>query len=66
MTSFWVGVSGGMRFNLNFDVSDSDAYFERNFPMGSSEAIVIRNEVSQAFFFRFGVFLVPPKKWLND
>lgn len=62
---FWVGVSAGVRFNLNFDVSDSDVYFERNFLVGSEDDIVISNTISDAVFFRFGLFLVPPQKWMN-
>ena len=30
---FWVFASAGVRFNLNFDISDSDVFFERNSPL---------------------------------
>ncbi len=61
----WVYGSGGMRFNVNFDVSDSDAYFDRNVPIGTNDNLVISNHLSRSLFFRFGLFLVPPRSWLQ-
>jgi hypothetical protein len=60
---FWIGVSGGMRFNLSFDVSDSDLYFDRPVIAANRDHIVISNEVGISPFFRVGIFLVPPRSW---
>lgn len=61
----WLGLSGGMRWNINFDISDSDAYFERAFPIGSTDNLAITNSLSDAFFARIGIFIVAPRKWLE-
>ncbi len=63
---FWVSASGGYRWNINFDVSDSDAFFDRAFNLGNSDNLAISNTIGGAPFFRFGIFLVPPKKWLEE
>lgn len=61
----WVSVAAGIRYNINFDISDSDAYFERTFPIGNTDNLVIQNQVGLAGFMRFSVFIVPPRKWVN-
>lgn len=61
----WLGISGGYRININFDVSDSDAYFQRAFPIGNTNNLTISNSLGNALFFRFGLFLVPPRKWMD-
>lgn len=61
----WARISGGYRRNINFDISNSNVYFERNFPIGNMEHLVLSNSLSDAFFFRFGIFIVAPKKWLE-
>jgi hypothetical protein len=60
----WFGVSGGMQFNINFDLSDSDLFFNRN-PIGTSEHTVISNQLTPTPFVRLGLFLVPPRSWLD-
>ena len=61
----WTRISGGYRKNINFDVSNSDVFFRRNFPIGNTNHLVLTNSLSDALFFRFGIFIVPPKKWLE-
>ncbi|MEO0404905.1 MAG: hypothetical protein AAF193_08545, partial [Bacteroidota bacterium] len=61
----WLSFSGGFRWNFNFDVSNSDAYLDRTFPIGNTDNITISNKAGDALFFRIGMFIVPPKKWMN-
>jgi len=59
----WVAFSTGVQLNLNFDVSDSDLYFDRNLPIGNTDNLRISSNLSPSPFFRFGLFLVPPRNW---
>ncbi len=58
----WMSLNGGLRINMNFDVSDSDTYFDRAFQLINNNNLVISNTLSESLFFRFGLFLVAPKK----
>ena len=63
---FWISASGGYRWNINFDVSDSDTFFDRAFNLGNSANLAISNAIGGAPFFRFGIFIVPPNKWMEN
>ncbi|MFT5724222.1 MAG: hypothetical protein ACI9JN_001340 [Bacteroidia bacterium] len=58
----WFGVSTGMQFNINYDLSDSDLYFNR-VSNATSDHTVIANELTPTPFLRIGLFLVPPRGW---
>jgi hypothetical protein len=60
----WFGVSAGMRFNINFDISDSDNFFDRSL-LTSNDNIIIANNLAPSPFFRVGIYIVPPRKWLD-
>ena len=61
----WVSVTTGLRWNINFDVSDEYQYFERAIPVGNQDHILISNELDMAPVLKFGVFIVPPRKWMD-
>lgn len=60
----WLGISTGMRFNINFDVSDSDVFFD-GIPLGNTNHVIISNDLTPSPFFRIGLFLVAPRKWME-
>jgi len=55
---FWVTASAGLRSNLNFDVDREREIIARSEPF-------IDNQINDALFVRFGIFLVPPKAWME-
>ena len=54
----WVGAEGGWRYNIDFDLSDS-------FVLARS-GIVADNSLGDALLFNVGIFIVPPRKFLED
>ena len=61
----WLGISGGVNVNINFNIYDSANYFDRTLPVGNTDNLVIINDIPTSAFFRVGLFLVPPSKWLK-
>lgn len=55
----WFTVSAGVRFNINFDVSDQDDFINNRDPL-------IENDLAAAPMFRFGIFIVPPRKMMEN
>jgi hypothetical protein len=55
----WITVSAGCRANINFDLSNKGEFINRKSPY-------IENTLGPAFFYRAGVFIVPPKKWMKN
>lgn len=55
----WVTVSAGLRVNINFDLSDREDFINNRDPF-------IENELANATFFRFGLFIVPPRKMMKN
>jgi len=55
----WIGASLGYRQNLNFNVSNVDALQRR------PSDIVLESEVNGALLYSMGIFIVPPRKFLN-
>ncbi len=55
---FWITCSVGARTNLNFRLSQKNAFLERTTP-------VITNDLKDALLVKAGIFIVPPKKWMN-
>lgn len=55
----WFGFSAGYRFNINFDLSRQDEFVNNRDPF-------IDNRLGVAPFYKVGIFLVPPQKWLKD
>ncbi len=62
----WIGVSAGFRININFDISDSDNFFERTLPPGNTNNLVIMNDIPSSPFFRVSLFLVAPRNWMEE
>ncbi|WP_040496520.1 DUF6268 family outer membrane beta-barrel protein [Fulvivirga imtechensis] len=52
----WFGVEGGLRSNINFDLS-SDSSIRTD--------VVIENSLNQALVYNFSIFVVPPRKMLK-
>ncbi|MEO1049154.1 MAG: hypothetical protein AAFX87_00920 [Bacteroidota bacterium] len=52
----WFGVEGGMRKNINFDLTSS--------PRRNTD-IIIENQLNNAFLFSVSLFIVPPRKFLE-
>jgi hypothetical protein len=55
----WITASAGYRSNINFDLSNRDEFINNKTPY-------INNELGPAFFYRMGIFIVPPKKWMKN
>ena len=55
---FWASASVGYRVNLNFDLDREIEFVNR------SDAY-IDNTINNAMFVRIGVFLVPPRSWME-
>lgn len=62
---FWVHASAGLRYNLNFDLSNTDLFFEQPLLPVNPNNTYVSNDLSAGFFFRFGIFIVPPRKWMQ-
>lgn len=56
---FWVTLSAGVRANINFDLTENNAL------LGNEEPF-IDNQLQTAPLIRFGIFIVPPRKWMED
>ena len=52
----WFGIEGGLRSNINFDLSDS--------PRINSN-VLVDNNLGPAFVYNFSIFIVPPRKFLK-
>ncbi len=55
---FWVTCGVGARTNINFRLSEKNAFLERTTPL-------ITNQLKDALYIQAGIFLVPPRKWLE-
>ncbi len=56
---FWVTVSAGLRANINFNLTENNTLLGNEKPF-------IENQLNTAPLIRFGIFIVPPKKWMSD
>ncbi len=54
----WFTVSAGMRANFRFDLTESNTVINNDEPL-------VRNTLNQAPLIRFGIFIVPPKRFMN-
>jgi len=54
----WVFLAAGRQFNIDFDSS-------KNTTVQGNSSLRVTNDLTNAFLFEIGIFLVPPKKWLN-
>ena len=54
----WVSLAAGRQFNIDFDSS-------KNRTVKGNGSLRITNDLSSAFLFKIGIFLVAPKNWLN-
>ena len=54
----WVSLAAGRQFNIDFDSS-------KNRAAQGNGALRITNNLTNAFLFEVGIFLVTPKRWLN-
>ena len=52
----WFGVEGGLRSNINFDLSN-DARIRTD--------VVVENTLNKALVYNFSIFVVPPRKMLK-
>ncbi|MTI19801.1 hypothetical protein E1176_02080 [Fulvivirga sp. RKSG066] len=52
----WFSVEGGMRKNINFDLTDSQ---------NSNRNIIVGNNLNEALVLSFSLFIVPPRKLLK-
>lgn len=60
----WFSISAGIRANLNFNLNSATSILNTSLPGNTDiEDVYIENSVGTTFFFKYGVFLVPPKKW---
>jgi hypothetical protein len=54
----WFTVSVGLRYNINFDLSEESRLVSNDKP-------IVANEMDTAPLIRAGLFIVPPRKWMN-
>lgn len=54
----WFTVSVGMRANINFDLSEENRLSNNREPF-------VDNKLDDAPILRFGIFVVPPRKWMK-
>ncbi|MTI28602.1 hypothetical protein [Fulvivirga kasyanovii] len=52
----WFGLEGGLRSNINFDLSDDASI---------SADVLVENRLNSAFVYNFSIFVVPPRKLLK-
>lgn len=52
----WFGIEGGLRSNLNFELTNS---------LKKDREILVDSDLNHAFIAGFSIFLVPPKKFLK-
>lgn len=52
----WFGVEGGLRTNINFDLSDDASI---------NSKVIVDNELNTAIIYNFSIFVVPPRKLLK-
>src|SRR5690606_31041710 len=48
----WLGISGGYRFNINFNLSENN-HFSNDF--------ILKNDIENSPFITLSIFAVPPK-----
>lgn len=54
----WFTASGGLRRNINFNLYDSNGFVNTGSPR-------ISNALENSGYFNVGIFLVPPRKWME-
>jgi len=54
----WVTLSAGVRANINFNLQEDSRLINNEKPF-------VENKIDTAPLIRFGLFIVPPRKWMN-
>lgn len=62
----WFSMSAGYQFNVRYNLSSSDLFFDRTPNPNNRTALLIESNVKPVPVVRLGLFLVPPRKWLEE
>lgn len=60
----WVSVEGGYRYNLNFNLAESN--HNRSATNFFNREYILESQLEDAFFFNLSLNIKPPKKWYKD
>jgi len=62
----WCSVSTGYQFNVNYNLSSSDVFFNRIKSLNSKTDVLVTSTIKPMPVIRLSLFLVPPKKWMEE
>ncbi len=62
----WCSLSAGYQYNVSYNLSTSDLFFDRSLNPNNRNKVLIDSRMKPLPLVRVGLFLVPPRKWVEE